>query len=85
MKKTQLIKSHRHIHHKRTECIQCYQQAISTGKKSSCVRETKIGIGQTSTWKVNVLTSQTAAALYFEIVTPAGQPRLSWSNPIPYT
>ena len=27
-----------------------------------------------SAWKVNVLTLQTAMAVYFEVVTPAGQP-----------
>ncbi|KAG2030238.1 hypothetical protein BDR03DRAFT_1017372 [Suillus americanus] len=36
--------------------------AISAGKKSACVGETEIGIGQT-----------TSAAIYFETVTPAGQ------------
>jgi len=25
-------------------------------------------------WKINVLTPQTATAVYFEVVTPAGQP-----------
>jgi protein transport protein SEC23 len=48
--------------------------AISAGKKSGCVRETEIGIGQTSAWKINVLTPQTATAVYFEVVIPAGQP-----------
>ncbi|KZV67256.1 protein transporter SEC23 [Peniophora sp. CONT] len=48
--------------------------AISAGKKSGCVGETEIGIGQTSAWKLNVLTPRTAAAVYFEVVTPAGQP-----------
>ncbi|GJF00040.1 copii coat protein [Phanerochaete sordida] len=47
---------------------------ISAGKKSACVGETEIGIGQTTAWKVNVLTPHTAEAVYFEVVTPAGQP-----------
>ena len=48
--------------------------AISAGKKSACVGETEIGIGQTSAWKINAITPRTAAAVYFEVVTPAGQP-----------
>ncbi|KAF8267542.1 protein transporter SEC23 [Lactarius quietus] len=48
--------------------------AISTGKKSACVGETEIGIGQTSAWKLNTLNPRTAEAVYFEVVTPAGQP-----------
>ncbi|KAH9171312.1 hypothetical protein EDB89DRAFT_2178924 [Lactarius sanguifluus] len=48
--------------------------AISTGKKSACVGETEIGIGQTSAWKLNTLNPHTAKAVYFEVVTPAGQP-----------
>lgn len=47
---------------------------ISANKKSSCVGETEIGIGQTSAWKVCSLTPKTSLATYFEIVTPAGQP-----------
>jgi protein transport protein SEC23 len=38
------------------------------------VGETEIGIGQTSAWKINVLNPHTATAVYFEVVTPAGQP-----------
>ncbi|KAF9043586.1 hypothetical protein BDZ89DRAFT_1089992 [Hymenopellis radicata] len=48
--------------------------AISAGKKSACVGETEIGIGQTSAWKINTLTPHTSTAVYFEVVTPAGQP-----------
>ncbi|KAI6010608.1 hypothetical protein PISMIDRAFT_18801 [Pisolithus microcarpus 441] len=44
--------------------------AISAGKKSACVGETEIGIGQTSAWR---LTPRTSTAVYFEVVTPAGQ------------
>ncbi|KAH9916965.1 uncharacterized protein BXZ73DRAFT_92420 [Epithele typhae] len=47
---------------------------ISAAKKSPCVGETEIGIGQTSAWKVNSIAPRTAAAVYFEVVTPAGQP-----------
>jgi len=48
--------------------------AISAGKKSPCVGETEIGIGQTSAWKVNVINHRTSTGVYFEVVTPAGQP-----------
>ncbi|KIY72708.1 hypothetical protein CYLTODRAFT_417712 [Cylindrobasidium torrendii FP15055 ss-10] len=48
--------------------------AISAGKKSGCVGETEIGIGQTSAWKINALTPHTSTAVYFEVVNPAGQP-----------
>jgi protein transport protein SEC23 len=48
--------------------------AISGGKKSACVGETEIGIGQTSAWNINSITPRTSAAVYFEVVTPAGQP-----------
>lgn len=48
--------------------------ATSANKKSACVGETEIGIGQTSAWNVNVITPKTSAAVYFEVVTPAGQP-----------
>lgn len=47
--------------------------SISAGKKSPCVGETEIGIGQTSAWKVNSITPRTAAAVYFEVVTANGQ------------
>lgn len=47
--------------------------AISANKKSACVGETEIGIGQTSAWKICSLTPKTANAVYFEVVTPAGQ------------
>ncbi|KAF9648469.1 hypothetical protein BDM02DRAFT_3144262 [Thelephora ganbajun] len=48
--------------------------ATSANKKSACVGETEIGIGQTSAWNINVITPKTSAAVYFEVVTPAGQP-----------
>jgi len=46
---------------------------ISANKKSGCVGETEIGIGQTSAWKICSLTPRTSNAVYFEVVTPAGQ------------
>lgn len=48
--------------------------AVSAGKKSGCVGETKIGIGQTSAWKICSLSPRTTEAVYFEVVTPPGQP-----------
>lgn len=48
--------------------------AVSANKKSACVGETEIGIGQTSAWKICSLTPRTSNAIYFEVVTPAGQP-----------
>ncbi|KNC55535.1 copii coat protein [Thecamonas trahens ATCC 50062] len=50
----------------------------SLGKKSSCVAETSIGVGETSAWRLNGLIPQTSVALYFEVVNsgapiPAGQ------------
>ena len=50
------------------------RHGISAGKKSPCVGETGIGIGQTSAWKANAIVPRTAAGVYFEVVTPAGQP-----------
>ncbi|GFZ46460.1 Protein transport protein SEC23 [Saitozyma sp. JCM 24511] len=47
---------------------------ISANKKSACVGETEIGIGQTSAWKICSLTPKSSLAVYFEVVTPAGQP-----------
>ncbi|KAG8966972.1 GTPase-activating protein S23 [Tulasnella sp. 419] len=47
--------------------------AISLNKKSPCVGETQIGIGETSAWKICSLTPRTAEAVYFEVVSPAGQ------------
>ncbi|KAM0749280.1 putative SEC23-component of COPII coat of ER-golgi vesicles [Meredithblackwellia eburnea MCA 4105] len=47
--------------------------AISANKKSAWVGETEIGIGQTSAWKICSLTPKTSNAVYFEVVTPAGQ------------
>ncbi|SPO23108.1 probable SEC23 - component of COPII coat of ER-golgi vesicles [Ustilago trichophora] len=48
--------------------------AVSANKKSGCVGETEIGIGQTSAWKLCSLTPRTSAGIYFEVVTPPGQP-----------
>lgn len=48
--------------------------AVSANKKSACVGETEIGIGQTSAWKICALSPRTSNAVYFEVVTPAGQP-----------
>ncbi|GAA6049661.1 hypothetical protein JCM3770_005058 [Rhodotorula araucariae] len=47
--------------------------AISANKKSAWVGETEIGIGQTSAWKICSISPRTANAVYFEVVTPAGQ------------
>ncbi|EKC99299.1 protein transport protein SEC23 [Trichosporon asahii var. asahii CBS 8904] len=47
---------------------------ISANKKSPCVGETEIGIGGTSAWKICSLTDKTSLGVYFEVVTPAGQP-----------
>ncbi|KAK4687278.1 protein transport protein SEC23, partial [Tremellales sp. Uapishka_1] len=47
---------------------------ISANKKSACVGETEIGIGQTSAWKICSLSPKTSLAVFFEVVTPAGQP-----------
>ena len=48
--------------------------AVSANKKSACVGETEIGIGHTSAWRLCSITPRTSAAVYFEVVTPAGQP-----------
>ncbi len=48
--------------------------AISAGKKSPCVGETEIGIAGTSAWKINTITPKSSVSVYFEVVTPAGQP-----------
>lgn len=47
--------------------------AVSANKKSGCVGETEIGIGQTSAWKICSITPKTTVGVYFEIATPAGQ------------
>ncbi|KAG1890297.1 hypothetical protein F4604DRAFT_1709713 [Suillus subluteus] len=39
------------------------RHAISTGKKSACM----------SAWRINSITPKTSAAIYFKVVTPAGQ------------
>lgn len=54
--------------------------AVSAQKKSACVGETEIGIGQTSAWKVAALSPKSSTAVYFEVVTPAGQPLQSGSR-----
>ncbi|KAJ8456564.1 hypothetical protein ONZ51_g12049 [Trametes cubensis] len=46
---------------------------ISAGKKSPFVGETETSIGQTSAWKANAIVPRTAAGVYFEVITPAGQ------------
>lgn len=48
--------------------------AVSANKKSGSVGETEIGIGQTSAWKLASLTPKSSVGVYFEVVTPAGQP-----------
>ncbi|KAK9898719.1 hypothetical protein P389DRAFT_141717 [Cystobasidium minutum MCA 4210] len=48
--------------------------ATSNNKKSNCVGETEIGIGQTSSWKICSLNPKSTFGVYFEVVTPAGQP-----------
>lgn len=48
--------------------------AITANKKSASVGETEIGIGGTSAWKLCSLTPKTSLGVYFEVVTPAGQP-----------
>ncbi|WFD34192.1 GTPase-activating protein S23 [Malassezia cuniculi] len=48
--------------------------AISANKKTACVGETEIGIGQTSAWKLCSITPRTSEAIYFEVVSRTGQP-----------
>lgn len=48
--------------------------AVSANKKSGSVGETEIGIGQTSAWKLSSITPKSSVGVYFEVVTPAGQP-----------
>ncbi|KAI5982918.1 hypothetical protein EDD15DRAFT_2490078 [Pisolithus albus] len=47
--------------------------AISAGKKSACIGETGIGTGQASARRLNAITPRTSTAVYFEVITPAGQ------------
>ncbi|POW19805.1 hypothetical protein PSHT_04243 [Puccinia striiformis] len=56
--------------------------AVSSNKKSGCVGETEIGIGQTSAWKICSLTPRTSNAIYFEVVTPAARVFAEAGNPI---
>jgi protein transport protein SEC23 len=46
--------------------------AISANKKSGSVGETEIGIGQTSAWKLGVISPRTSVGVYFEVVSQAG-------------
>jgi protein transport protein SEC23 len=46
--------------------------AISANKKSGSVGETEIGIGQTSAWKLGVISPRTSLGVYFEVVSQAG-------------
>jgi len=48
--------------------------ATSANKKSGSVGETEIGLGGTSAWKICSIDPRTALGVYFEVVTPAGQP-----------
>ncbi|ORX60677.1 hypothetical protein DM01DRAFT_1332809 [Hesseltinella vesiculosa] len=41
---------------------------ISAGKKSTCVGETEIGIGNTSSWKMCTIGANTTYGVYFEVV-----------------
>src|SRR5258706_6788535 len=45
--------------------------AISANKKSGSVGETEIGIGQTSAWKLGVISPRTSVGVYFEVVSQA--------------
>lgn len=46
--------------------------AVSSGKKSSFIGETEIGIGGTSAWKLCGITPRTAVGAYFEVVAVPG-------------
>ena len=46
----------------------------SANKKTQSVSETEIGMGGTSAWKLNSVTPNTSAALYFEVVNQHAQP-----------
>lgn len=46
----------------------------SAQKKSACVGETEIGVGQTSAWKIGSINPRTTLGVYFEVVSPSGQP-----------
>ncbi|KAI6027305.1 hypothetical protein BKA83DRAFT_4123375 [Pisolithus microcarpus] len=56
-----------------TESLWAYWACHFSSKKSACVGETEIGIGQTSAWRLNTITPQTSTAVYFEVATLAGQ------------
>ncbi|PPQ87329.1 LOW QUALITY PROTEIN: hypothetical protein CVT25_002079 [Psilocybe cyanescens] len=45
--------------------------AISAEKKSGCVGETEIGIGDTSAWKITTIIPRTSFGIYFEVVSQA--------------
>ncbi|KIK23907.1 hypothetical protein PISMIDRAFT_10520 [Pisolithus microcarpus 441] len=55
------------------ESFRGIRHATSAGKKSACVGETEIDVGQTSEWGLNTIALQTSAAVYFEMLTPARQ------------
>ncbi|KAF4618445.1 hypothetical protein D9613_009986 [Agrocybe pediades] len=48
--------------------------AISAERQSNYVGDTEIGICQTSAWRSNAITPRTTVAMYFEVVSPAGEP-----------
>jgi len=41
--------------------------AVSANKKSACIGETEIGVGNTSAWKLCGLSPTTTVAVYFEV------------------
>ncbi|KAI8088779.1 protein transporter SEC23 [Halteromyces radiatus] len=47
---------------------------ISNKKKTACVGETEIGIGNTSSWKMCSITPNTTNAIYFEVVNQPTAP-----------
>ncbi|CAO3663010.1 unnamed protein product [Umbelopsis ramanniana] len=49
-------------------------QAVSSNKKSTCVGETEIGIGNTSAWKMCSITPKTTVGIYFEVVNQPTAP-----------
>lgn len=51
--------------------------AVSLNKKSACVGETEIGIGNTSAWKLCGVNPKTTVAIYFEVVNQPGNPAQS--------
>ncbi|SAL98270.1 hypothetical protein [Absidia glauca] len=47
---------------------------VSGNKKTTCVGETEIGIGNTSSWKMCSMTPNTTNAIYFEVVSQPTAP-----------